>query len=99
MTLADLDAQAAEIVRRYEYPKAAMLPLLWLVQQNMVYISTDARPSGRMLGSLSPMCGGGLYIHVPTLLTGRRDFASARLPCVLRGRMRSSRLKRSCRSR
>ena len=42
MNLSDLDGEAAEIVRCYEYPKAAMLPLLWLVQENQGYISPEA---------------------------------------------------------
>ena len=35
MTLSDLELQAKEILQLYEYPKAAMLPLLWLVQENL----------------------------------------------------------------
>ena len=40
--MSDLESQAAEILERYEYPKAAMLPLLWLAQQNQGYVSQEA---------------------------------------------------------
>ena len=39
---ADLETKAAEILRLYEQPKAAMLPLLWLVQENQGYVSQEA---------------------------------------------------------
>ena len=89
MTLSDLDAQAAEIVRRYEYPKAAVLPLLWLVQQNMGYISTDAEAwVGRMLGVAVSHIREvvSFYNMFRTLPTGRRELrVCTSLPCVLRG--------------
>ena len=89
MTLSDLDAQAAEIVRRYEYPKAAMLPLLWLVQQNMGYISTDAEAwVGRMLGVAVSHVREvvSFYNMFRTLPVGRRELrVCTGLPCVLRG--------------
>ena len=51
MKLSDLEGKAAEIVRCYEYPKAAMLPLLWLVQQNQGYVSPEAEAwVGSLLG-------------------------------------------------
>ena len=63
MNLSDLEGQAAEIVRCYEYPKAAMLPLLWLVQQNQGYVSPESEAwVGRRLGvSIAhvPYRGGG----------------------------------------
>jgi NADH-quinone oxidoreductase subunit F len=89
VTLSDLDAQAAEIVRRYEYPKAAMLPLLWLVQQNMGYISTDAEAwVGRMLGVAVSHVREvvSFYNMFRTLPTGRRELrVCTSLGCVLRG--------------
>ena len=89
MTLSDLDAQAAEIVRRYEYPKAAMLPLLWLVQHNMGYISTDAEAwVGRMLGVAVSHVREvvSFYNMFRTLPAGRRELrVCTSLPCVLRG--------------
>ena len=42
MKLSDLEGKAGEILKRYEYPKAAMLPLLWLVQENQGYVSQEA---------------------------------------------------------
>ena len=42
MKLSDLEGRAGEILKRYEYPKAAMLPLLWLVQENQGYVAPDA---------------------------------------------------------
>ena len=42
MKLSDLEVKAAEILARYEYPRAAMLPLLWLVQENQGYVSPEA---------------------------------------------------------
>ncbi len=45
MKLSDLEAlqgSAGEILKRYEYPKAAMLPLLWLVQEHQGYVGPDA---------------------------------------------------------
>jgi NADH-quinone oxidoreductase subunit F len=89
VNFSDLEGQAAEIVRCYEYPKAAMLPLLWLVQQNLGYISPDAEAwvSLRLGVSIS---------HVREVVTfynmfhsrpvGRRELrVCTSLPCVLRG--------------
>ncbi|HSF14694.1 MAG TPA: NADH-quinone oxidoreductase subunit NuoF [Vicinamibacteria bacterium] len=42
MKLSELEGKAREIVTRYEHPKAAMLPLLWLVQEHRGYIARDA---------------------------------------------------------
>ena len=42
MTFEDLEAQAQEIIARYEFPKAAMLPLLWRVQENQGYVSLES---------------------------------------------------------
>ena len=42
MKLSDLEGKAEEILQRYEVPKAAMLPLLWLVQQSQGYVSAEA---------------------------------------------------------
>src|SRR5262245_9844497 len=87
--LTELEGQAAEILRRYEYPKAAMLPLLWLVQQNQGYSSTEAEAwAGRH--------GGVTVSHVREVVSfynmyhsepvGRRELRiCTSLPCVLRG--------------
>lgn len=41
MNLSELDSKAAEIIARYEEKQAAMLPLLWLVQENFGYIPPE----------------------------------------------------------
>jgi len=47
----DLEAKAEEILRLYEQPQVAMLPLLWLVQENQGYVSQEAEAwVGRILG-------------------------------------------------
>jgi NADH-quinone oxidoreductase subunit F len=89
VTLYDLDAQAAEIVRRYEYPKAAMLPLLWLVQQNMGYISIDAEAwVGSRLGVAVSHVREvvSFYNMFRSQPAGRRELrVCTSLPCLLRG--------------
>jgi len=85
----ELEGEARDILRRYEYPKAAMLPLLWLVQQNHGYISPEAEA---WVGSLV----GVSIAHVREVVSfynmfhtrpgGRRELrVCTSLPCVLRG--------------
>jgi NADH-quinone oxidoreductase subunit F len=66
-----------------------MLPLLWLVQQNMGYISTDAEAwVGRMLGVAVSHVREvvSFYNMFRTLPTGRRELrVCTSLGCVLRG--------------
>ena len=51
MNLAALEPQAREIIQRYDEPRAAMLPLLWLVQENVGHISPEAEFwVGRLVG-------------------------------------------------
>ena len=51
MNLAALEAQAREILERYDEPRAAMLPLLWLVQEKCGHIPAEAELwVGRLLG-------------------------------------------------
>jgi NADH-quinone oxidoreductase subunit F len=89
MTLSDLQGQALEIIRRYERPRAAMLPLLWLVQQNQGYISPEAEA---WVGDLV----GVSIAHVREVVSfynmfrvkpaGRRELrVCGSLPCHLRG--------------
>ncbi len=89
MNLSDLEGKAAEIVRCYEYPKAAMLPLLWLVQQNQGYVSPEAEAwVGRRLGvSISHVREVvSFYNMFHTKPVGRRELrVCTSLPCVLRG--------------
>ena len=73
MNLSDLEGKAAEIVRCYEYPKAAMLPLLWLVQQNQGYISPEAEAwvGAPPRSADRPRARGGLLLqHVPDQTRG-----------------------------
>jgi NADH-quinone oxidoreductase subunit F len=89
MKLSDLEAQAAEITQRYEYPKAAMLPLLWLVQQNQGYVSPEAEAwVGRLIGvSIAHVREVvSFYNMFHTKPVGRRELrVCTSLPCVLRG--------------
>ena len=85
----DLESKAAEILERYEYPKAAMLPLLWLVQQNQGYVSPEAEAwVGRRLGmSISHVREAvSFYNMFHTKPVGRRELrVCTSLPCLLRG--------------
>ena len=87
--LSDLDRKAAEILERYEYPKAAMLPLLWLAQQNQGYVSPEAEAwVGRLLGtSISHVREAvSFYNMFHTKPVGRRELrVCTSLPCLLRG--------------
>jgi NADH-quinone oxidoreductase subunit F len=87
--LSDLEGNAAEILQRYEYPKAAMLPLLWLVQQNQGYVSPEAEAwVGRLIGvSISHVREVvSFYNMFHTKPVGRRELrVCTSLPCVLRG--------------
>jgi NADH-quinone oxidoreductase subunit F len=87
--LPDLEGKAAEILHRYEYPKAAMLPLLWLVQQNEGYVSPEAEAwVGRRVGvSISHVREVvSFYNMFHTKPVGRRELrVCTSLPCVLRG--------------
>ncbi len=89
MTLQELESPAAEILQRYEYPKAAMLPVLWLVQQNQGYISADAEAwVGRLLGvSIAHVREAvSFYNMYHTQPVGRRELrVCTSLPCILRG--------------
>src|SRR5262245_44956179 len=87
--LSDLDSQAAEIMQRYEYPKAAMLPLLWLVQENWGYLSPEAEAwVGRLVGASIAHVREvvSFYNMFRTRPGGRRELrVCTSLPCVLRG--------------
>ncbi len=89
MTTADLEARAKEILRRYEQPKAAMLPILWLVQQNQGHISQEAEAwVGRTLGVARAHVREvvSFYNMFRTQPGGRRELrVCTSLPCLLRG--------------
>jgi NADH-quinone oxidoreductase subunit F len=89
MTLQALEPQAWEIVKRYDEPRAAMLPLLWLVQENCGHISSDAEFwVGRLLGVTVAHVREvvSFYSMFRTNQAGRRELRiCTSLPCMLRG--------------
>ena len=89
MTLSELKGPAEEILRQYEYPKAAMLPLLWLVQQHQGYVSQEAEAwVGTQLGVARSHVREAVsfYNMFHTELVGRRELrVCTSLPCLLRG--------------
>ena len=89
MKLSDLEGEAGEILERYEHPKAAMLPLLWLVQENRGYVSQEAEAwVGRILGVARSQVREAVsfYNMFHTRPVGRRELRlCTSLPCMLRG--------------
>ena len=89
MILSDLEGKAGEILERYEYPKAAMLPVLWLVQENQGYVSQEAEAwVGRILGVARSHVREAVsfYNMFHTNPVGRRELrVCTSLPCLLRG--------------
>ena len=89
MKLADLEPRAQEILQLYEQPKAAMLPLLWLVQENQGYVSQEAEAwVGRILGVARSHVREAVsfYNMFHTKPVGRRELrVCTSLSCVLRG--------------
>ena len=89
MTLSSLEGQAQQILQRYEFPKAAMLPLLWLVQQNEGYITPEAEAwvgahVGVSVAHVREVVS--FYNMFHTKPVGRRELrVCTSLPCVLRG--------------
>jgi NADH-quinone oxidoreductase subunit F len=89
MKLDALEPQAREIIERYEQPQAAALPLLWLVQENLGYIPSDAEFwVGRLLGVAVSHVREvvSFYSMFRTKPAGRRELrVCTSLPCQLRG--------------
>ena len=89
MRLSDLEGKAGEILQCYEHPKAAMLPLLWLVQENQGHISQEAETwVGRILGVARSHVREAVsfYNMYHTKPVGRRELrVCTSLPCMLRG--------------
>jgi NADH-quinone oxidoreductase subunit F len=87
--LAALEPQAREIIQRYDEPRAAALPLLWLVQENFGYISSEAEFwVGRLLGVTVSHVREvvSFYTMFRTGPAGRRELrVCTSLPCLLRG--------------
>ena len=89
MKLSALEPQAKEIIQRYDEPRAAMLPLLWLVQENFGHISLEAESwVGRLVGAAVSHVREvvSFYSMFRTLPAGRRELrVCTSLPCLLRG--------------
>lgn len=89
MNLAALEPHAHEILARYDEPRAAMLPLLWLVQENVGHIPGEAELwVGRLLGVAVSHVREvvSFYSMLRTRPAGRRELrVCTSLPCMLRG--------------
>ena len=89
MIFAELEDRVAEILHDYEHPKAAMLPLLWLVQETHGYITPEAEVwVGRRLGVSRAKVREVVtfYNMFHTSVVGRRELrVCTSLPCALRG--------------
>ena len=89
MTLSNLESKAREILKLYEYPKAAMLPVLWLVQENQGFVSLEAEAWVAGILGVSPAKvreAVSFYHMYHTAPVGRRELrVCTSLPCQLRG--------------
>ena len=89
MTFSNLEPRAAEILQLYEQPKAAMLPMLWLVQEEQGYVSPEAEVwVGEILGVTRSQVREAVsfYNMYHTQPVGRREIrVCTSLPCLLRG--------------
>ena len=89
MTFTNLEPRAAEILQLYEQPKAAMLPMLWLVQEEQGYVSPEAEVwVGEILGATRSQVREAVsfYNMYHTQPVGRREIrVCTSLPCLLRG--------------
>ena len=89
MNLAALEPRALEIIKRYDEPRAAMLPLLWLVQADVGHIPPEAE---RWIGALVGVAVShvrevvSFYSMFRTRAAGRHELrVCTSLPCMLRG--------------
>ena len=89
MNLRALEPQAWDIIKRYDEPRAAMLPLLWLAQENCGHISSEAeRWVGGLLGVTVAHVREvvSFYSMFRTREAGRHELrVCTSLPCMLRG--------------
>jgi NADH-quinone oxidoreductase subunit F len=89
VNLAALDAQAREIIQRYDEPRAALLPLLWLAQEKLGHIPSEAEFwAGRHVGLAVSHVREvvSFYSMFRTQPAGRRELrVCTSLPCVLHG--------------
>ena len=89
MSFEHLDARAQEIIALYEFPKAAMLPIKWLVQENQGYVSLEsegwvAQHVGVPRTEVREVVS--FYTMFHTQPVGRRELKiCTSLPCLLRG--------------
>jgi NADH-quinone oxidoreductase subunit F len=89
VNLTALEPYAVEIIRRYDEPRAAVLPLLWLVQESFGHIAPEAE---HWVGRLSGLAVSHIreavsfYTMFRTQAAGRRELrVCTSLPCRLRG--------------
>jgi NADH-quinone oxidoreductase subunit F len=89
VNLASLDARAREIIQRYDEPRAALLPLLWLVQETFGHIPSEGEFwAGRHVGLAVSHVREvvSFYSMFRTKPAGRRELrVCTSLPCMLRG--------------
>jgi NADH-quinone oxidoreductase subunit F len=89
VNLAALEPKAREILKRYDQPRAATLPLLWLVQESFGHISSDAeRWVGNLVGTTVSHVREvvSFYTMYRTAPAGRRELrVCTSLPCLLKG--------------
>lgn len=89
MNFVKLEQQAHEIIGRYDEPRAAMLPLLWLVQDELGYVSSEAESwVGRLLSVAVSHVREvvSFYSMFRTKPVGRHELrVCTSLPCLLRG--------------
>ena len=89
MNLDAFDPRARAIIQRYDEPRAAMLPLLWLVQAELGHISRDAEfwVAGHLGIAVSHVREVvSFYSMFRTTPGGRRELrVCTSLPCMLRG--------------
>ena len=89
MNFVKLEQQAHEIIGRYDEPRAAMLPLLWLVQDELGYVSSEAESwVGRLLCVAVTHVREvvSFYSNFRTEPLGRHELrVCTSLPCLLRG--------------
>jgi NADH-quinone oxidoreductase subunit F len=89
VNLAALEPQAREILQRYDEPRAAVLPLLWLVQETFGHISSEAELwVGRLVGMAVSHIREvvSFYTMFRTQAAGRSELrVCTSLPCMLHG--------------
>ena len=89
MKLSELEPRVQEILQLYERPRAAMLPVLWLVQESQGYICQEAEVwVGRVLGVARSQVREvvSFYNMFHTKPVGRRELrVCTSLSCLLRG--------------